>query len=225
MVSIVTLRANFCTLCTDPSWRTAAKTIVATTLAPVHTLAMLAAVHAVRTNRAGNGAVFACPTRQTLTGTCNMVAVSTIFARALLKTVQSVCSDRTRMFTREPNVAGPTHIFSGNMVTSPVSIYHVRTFLLAAKPIVALFTWGAAVFTLPTTCTGTQSSHWVTRAVVLTFTDTAAVLAIVSRWTACLTLHPTPLWLTQTCSSHWVTANAVVIMTVTHKAALQSKPS
>jgi len=53
--------------------------------------------------------------------TCNMVAVSTIFARALLKTVQSVCSDRTRMFTREPNVAGPTHIFSGNMVTSPVS--------------------------------------------------------------------------------------------------------
>lgn len=63
VVSIVTLRANFCTLCTDPSWWTAAQTIVATTLAPVQTLAMLTAVHAVRTNRAGNGAVFACPTR------------------------------------------------------------------------------------------------------------------------------------------------------------------
>ena len=60
---------TFCTLCTDPSWWTAAQTVVATTLAPVHTLAMLTAVHAVRTNRAGNGAVFACPTRQTLTGT------------------------------------------------------------------------------------------------------------------------------------------------------------
>lgn len=60
---------TFCTLRTDPSWWTAAQTIVATTLAPVHTLAMLTAVHAVCTNRAGNGAVFACPTRQTLTGT------------------------------------------------------------------------------------------------------------------------------------------------------------
>jgi len=181
VVSIVTLWANFCTLCTDPSWWTAAETIVATTLAPVHTLAMLTAVHAVCTNRAGNGAVFACPTRQTLTGTCNMVAVSTIFARALLKTVQSVCSNRTRMFTREPNVACPTHIFTGNMVTRPVSIYHVRTLLLTAKPIVTLFTRGVAVFTFPATCTGTQSCHWVTRTVVLTLADTAAVLPIVSR--------------------------------------------
>jgi len=128
------------------------------------------------------------------------------------------------MFTREPNVACPTHIFTGNMVTRPVSIYHVRTLLLAAKPIVTLSTWGVAVFTLPATCTGTQSCHWVTRTVVLTLTDTAAVLPIVSRWTACLTLHPTPIWLTQTRSSHRVTADAVVIMTVTHKAALQSKP-
>lgn len=224
MVSIITLRANFCTLCANPSWWTAAQTIVATTLATIQTLAMLTAVHAICTNRAGNGAVFACPTRQTLTGTCHMVAVSTIFARALLKTVQSVCSNRTRMLTREPDVACPTHIFTGNMVTSPVSIYHVRTLLLAAKPIVALFTRGAALFAFPATCTSAMSCHWVTRAVVLTLTDTTAVLSIVSRWTACLALHPTPLWLAQTCSSHRVTANAVVIVAVTHKAALQSKP-
>lgn len=53
--------------------------------------------------------------------TCNMVAVSTIFAGALLKTARSVRSNRTRMFTREPNVACPTHIFTGHMVTRPVS--------------------------------------------------------------------------------------------------------
>jgi hypothetical protein len=60
---------TFCTLCANPSWWTAAQTIVATTLATIQTLAMLTAVHAICTNRAGNGAVFACPTRQTLTGT------------------------------------------------------------------------------------------------------------------------------------------------------------
>lgn len=91
-----------------------------------------------------------------------MVAVSTIFARALVKTVQSICSNRARMFTREPDIACPTHIFTSNMVTHLVSIYHVRTLPLAAKPIVTLFTWGVAVFTLPATCTGTQSCHWVT---------------------------------------------------------------
>jgi len=58
-------------------------------------------------------------TGQTLT--CHMVAVSTILAGALFKTVWSIRSNRTRMFTCEPNVTRTTHVLTSNMVTCSVS--------------------------------------------------------------------------------------------------------
>jgi hypothetical protein len=106
-----------------------------------------------------------------------------------------------------------------------LTVYHVRAFLLAAKPIVALFTGTAAILSLPAARARALSCHWVTRAVILAFTHIVAILPIVARRTARLTLDPTPFRLAQTRTSHRVTANTVVIMTVAHKAALLAEPS
>lgn len=59
-------KLTFSALGANPSWWTAAETIITTALATVQALAVLTAVHAVRSNRACDGTVLPCPTRQTL---------------------------------------------------------------------------------------------------------------------------------------------------------------
>lgn len=71
------------------------------------------------------------PTRSTLACTCDVMTLSAIFARTFQCTTWTICSINARMFTRQPNVAGLTHILAGDMVTRFIAINYIGTFFFA----------------------------------------------------------------------------------------------
>lgn len=78
-----------------------------------------------------------------------MIALGTVFARAIRATVQTVFAVRTGMLAGQTDVSGTAHIITTDMVARFIAVDNVRTFFFAAQTVETLRAWFRAIVPSP----------------------------------------------------------------------------
>jgi len=107
VISVVTLRTYLIALSSDPARGAATDSVVEPTFASVEALAVLRTVDAPGAVTAGLGTRETHPARQTLALSCDVMAVSTVLAGALLGTLLAVGAETTGVLAGGASVAWP----------------------------------------------------------------------------------------------------------------------
>lgn len=225
MIAVIPLWARFGTFSTHPARCATAVAIVRRAFASVLARAMLTAVHPIHPFRTWRLTVLTVPARKALTRTCHVMTFSTVFALAVVNTVQSISTRWTRMLASQAQVSRSADVLAGDVIARHVFLHIFWTLFLTSHTVPPFFTGFGAVKTFPASSANASACFRIARAIIHTFAMRMAVFTVKTIRTFRLTTDPSPFRLTVAMTGDRIAAYAIIFLAIARLATSETEIS
>lgn len=223
MVSVKAFGTNLGATGAHPAWLASTLAITGSAEAAILAGALLGAIETVSSIGARYGAVIALPARHAEAGACHRVALASMLAHALLRTVVAPLVHRAGFTAPQAHISSTALAFTGDVVAgTAIAMHALGAFLRTVLTKVASWAWFATVLARPSPFTHADTSLWIAGGVVLAVAGVLTRSTPLATWTLAFTRHSFDARCTHALASDVVTSQRMLPVALAFVFTIQS---